>query len=106
VLCAAAHNTYAWTGSSFCYTNFITDAFARRIIGWRVSRSLRTDLALDALEMAVQQRRAPNPKMPASHDLKYRIVDEFRPEAGPRKGPPTESRRFALDCDDSFRASP
>jgi putative transposase len=49
--------TYVWTWSGFCYTSFITDAFARRIVGWRVSRSLRTDLALDALEMAIFSRR-------------------------------------------------
>ncbi len=46
-----------WTWSGFCYTSFITDAFARRIVGWRVSKSLRTDLALDALEMAIFSRR-------------------------------------------------
>jgi putative transposase len=40
----------------FCYTAFITDAFARRIVGWRVATSLRTDLALDALEMALVGR--------------------------------------------------
>ena len=49
--------TYVWTWSGFCYTSFITDAFARRIVGWRVSKSLRTDLALDALEMAIYARR-------------------------------------------------
>ena len=48
--------TYVWTWSGFCYTSFITDAFARRIAGWRVSKSLRTDLALDALEMAICTR--------------------------------------------------
>ncbi len=48
--------TYVWTWSGFCYTSFITDAFARRIVGWRVSKSLRTDLALDALEMAIFSR--------------------------------------------------
>jgi putative transposase len=48
--------TYVWTASGFCYTSFITDAFARRIVGWRVSKSLRTDLALDALEMAICTR--------------------------------------------------
>ncbi len=48
--------TYVWTWSGFCYTSFITDAFARRIVGWRVSKSLRTDLALDALEMAICTR--------------------------------------------------
>ncbi len=45
--------TYVWTRSGFCYTAFIIDAFSRRIVGWRVSSSLRTDLALDALEMAI-----------------------------------------------------
>ena len=48
--------TYVWTTSGFCYTSFITDAFARRIVGWRVCKSLRTDLALDALEMAICTR--------------------------------------------------
>lgn len=40
-----------WTG--FVYVAFVMDLFARRIVGWRVSRSLRTDLALDALEHAI-----------------------------------------------------
>jgi len=36
---------------------FVIDAFARRIVGWRVSSSLRTDIALDALEQALYDRR-------------------------------------------------
>lgn len=48
--------TYVWTVRGFVYTAFIVDAFARRIVGWRVSASLRTDLALDALEMALWAR--------------------------------------------------
>lgn len=40
----------------FCYTAFITDAFSRRIVGWSVESSLRTELALDALEMALAAR--------------------------------------------------
>jgi len=48
--------TYVWTRAGFCYTAFIIDAFSRRIVGWRVSSSLRTDLALDALEMAIFTR--------------------------------------------------
>ena len=39
-----------WAG--FVYVAFVIDVFARAIVGWRVSRSLRTDLALDALEQA------------------------------------------------------
>ena len=45
--------TYVWTRSGFCYAAFVIDAFSRRIVGWRVSSSLRTGLALDALEMAI-----------------------------------------------------
>jgi putative transposase len=48
--------TYVWTVRGFCYTAFVIDAFSRMIVGWRVSSSLRTDLALDALEMAVWSR--------------------------------------------------
>ena len=38
---------------TFVYVAFVIDAYARRIVGWRVSNSLRTDLALDALEQAL-----------------------------------------------------
>jgi putative transposase len=48
--------TYVWTRAGFVYTAFIVDAFSRAIVGWRVSASLRTDLALDALEMALHAR--------------------------------------------------
>ncbi|PSJ16040.1 IS3 family transposase [Nitrosomonas supralitoralis] len=47
-----------WTG--FVYVSFITDVFARCIVGWRVSRSLHTDLVLDALEQALWTRRETN----------------------------------------------
>ena len=49
--------TYVSTWSGFAYTAFIVDAFSRAIVGWRVATSLRTDLALDALEMAIWARR-------------------------------------------------
>jgi putative transposase len=48
--------TYVATWSGFCYVAFVTDAFSRRIVGWRVSTSLRAELALDALEMAIWTR--------------------------------------------------
>ena len=41
----------------FVYVAFLIDAFARRIVGWRVSSSLRTDIALDALEQALYDRQ-------------------------------------------------
>lgn len=49
--------TYVPTWSGFAYVAFVTDVFSRRIVGWRVSSSLRSSLALDALEMAVWTRR-------------------------------------------------
>lgn len=48
--------TYVATWAGFAYTAFVTDVFSRRIIGWRTSTSLRADLALDALEMALWTR--------------------------------------------------
>jgi transposase InsO family protein len=49
--------TYVATWSGFVYVAFVVDAFSRFIVGWQISRSLRTDLALDALEMAIWRRR-------------------------------------------------
>jgi putative transposase len=48
--------TYVTTWAGFAYTAFIIDVYSRAIVGWRVSSSLRTDLALDALEMAICAR--------------------------------------------------
>jgi len=48
--------TYVATWSGFAYVAFVTDVFARCIVGWRVARSMRTDLVLDALEQAVWAR--------------------------------------------------
>ena len=49
--------TYVATWSGFMYVAFVIDAFARRIVGWRVSRSARADFVLDALEQALYQRQ-------------------------------------------------
>jgi putative transposase len=49
--------TYVRTWSGFVYVAFVTDAYSRRIVGWQASRSLRTDLALHALEQAIWTRR-------------------------------------------------
>jgi transposase InsO family protein len=48
--------TYVATWRGFVYVAFVFDVFARKIVGWRASRSLRTDLALDALEQAIYDR--------------------------------------------------
>lgn len=49
--------TYVATWSGFVYVAFVIDVFARRIVGWRVSRSAQTSFVLDALEQALHQRR-------------------------------------------------
>lgn len=55
--------TYVKTHSGWVYVAFVVDVFSRMVVGWQASRSLRSDLAIDALEMAVWNRQR------AGHDL-------------------------------------
>lgn len=48
--------TFVATWAGFVYTAFVVDVFSRRIIGWRVARSMSAELALDALEQAIWAR--------------------------------------------------
>ena len=49
--------TYVATWQGFVYVAFVIDAFARRIVGWRVSRTAHASFVLDALEQALHERR-------------------------------------------------
>jgi transposase InsO family protein len=49
--------TYVFTQQGWQYVAFVIDVFARRIVGWRVSSSMRTDFVLDALEQALFARQ-------------------------------------------------
>jgi len=49
--------TYVATWTGFVYVAFVIDTFARRIVGWRVSKSAHAGFVLDAREQALQQRR-------------------------------------------------
>ena len=49
--------TYVRTFSGWVYAAFVLDVFSRRVVGWQLSRNLRTDLALDALNMGLWLRR-------------------------------------------------
>jgi putative transposase len=49
--------TYVRTHAGWVYAAFVTDVFSRMVVGWQVSTSLRTDLALDALDMGLWARR-------------------------------------------------
>ena len=49
--------TYVSTWQGWLYVAFVIDVFARRIVGWRVSTSMKTDFVLDALEQALYARQ-------------------------------------------------
>ncbi len=49
--------TYVSTWQGWLYVAFIIDVYARRIVGWRVSKSMQTDFVLDALEQALYERQ-------------------------------------------------
>ena len=51
--------TYVSTWTGFVFVAFVIDVFSRRIVGWRVARSMTTDLVLDALEQAIWARSTP-----------------------------------------------
>jgi transposase InsO family protein len=53
--------TYVATWEGMVYVAFVIDVFSRRIVGWRASRTMRTDLVLDALEQALYARRPNEP---------------------------------------------
>jgi putative transposase len=59
--------TYLRTFSGFVYLAFILDVFSRRIVGWKMATNMRTELVMDALEMAVALRR-PEPGLVAHSD--------------------------------------
>ena len=59
--------TYVATWRWFVYVAFVIDTFARRIVGWRASSSFRSDLALDALEQALWERRRDGDGRPVHH---------------------------------------
>mgnify|MGYP003799527813 FL=1 len=50
--------TYVSTWQGWLYVAFVIDVYARRIVGWRVSRSMHTQFVLDALEQALYARQA------------------------------------------------
>ena len=55
--CGLPDLTYVKTHSGWVYVAFIIDVYSRMIVGWQASTSLRSDLAIDALEMAVWNRQ-------------------------------------------------
>jgi putative transposase len=93
--------TYVATWRGFVYVAFVIDVFSRRIVGWRVSSSLRTDLALDALEQAICEREEARVERLVHHSdrgsqyLSIRYTERLA-EAGIE--PSVGSRGDSYDC--------
>jgi putative transposase len=78
--------TYIRTWSGFVYVALITDVYSRMIVGWQASRSLRSDLALDALEQAIWARSRAGKRL----DDRLNLSSTSRsatPNASPRPAP-------------------
>jgi putative transposase len=94
--------TYVATWRGFVYVAFVIDVFSRRIVGWRVSSSLRTHLVLDALEQAICEREDARADRLVHHSdrgsqyLSVRYTERLT-EAGIE--PSVGSRGDSYDCD-------
>jgi len=66
--------TYVKTHAGWVYVAFIIDVFSRFVVGWQTSRSLRTELALDALEMALWGRRGQQLQGLVHHSYRGAVV--------------------------------
>jgi len=64
-----------WTG--FVYVAFVIDTYARRIVGWRVSRTAHASFVLDALEQALHERRPMQASRLVHHSDSQRITASF-----------------------------
>ena len=63
--------TYVPTWSGFLFLAVVLDAFSRRIVGWAMATHLKTELVLDALEMALEQRRPQEVVHHSDHGCQY-----------------------------------
>ena len=70
--------TYVATWTGFVYVAFVIDAYARRIVGWRASRTAHASFVLDALEQALHDRRPVHRDGLVHHSDSQRITASFR----------------------------
>jgi putative transposase len=89
-LCVAGL-TYVSTWSGFAYVAFVVDAYARRILGWRVAPTMATSMVLDAIEQAIWTRQ-----QEGALDLKDVVHHAGRGSSTPRSGSPNASPRRAF----------
>ena len=76
--------TYVATWAGFVYVAFVIDAFARRIVGWRVSRTAHAGFVLDALEQALHERRPIKGGLVHHSDRGVQYVSIRSPNGWPR----------------------
>ena len=67
--------TYISTGEGFLYLAVVVDAYSRRVIGWAMATRMKTQLVLDALEMAIRQRRPKGVIHHSDHGSQYTSVE-------------------------------
>jgi putative transposase len=70
--------TFVATWAGFVYVAFVIDAFARKIVGWRVSRTAHAGFVLDALEQALHDRGPAHGAGLVHHSDSQRITASFR----------------------------
>jgi len=86
------------TWSGFAYVCFIAEAFFRMIVGWRVAAHMRTDMVLDALEMARWHRGTVLEGLIAHSDAGSEVNPSLRRSTGrDRRRPLHRSYRDAFD---------
>ena len=81
--------TYVPTNAGFLYLAVVLDAFSRRVVGWAMAGHLRTELVLDALDMAAQQRNSHKTIHHSDQGTQYTAIDfgercTARPSMGSR----------------------
>ena len=80
--------TYVSTWSGFAYVAFVTDAYARRILGWRVASTMATSMVLDSIEQAIWTRQ-----QEGALDLKDVVHHTAGDLSTPRFGSPNGSQK-------------
>jgi len=95
--------TYVATWAGFVYVAFVIDVSARRIIGWRVARSMHTELVLDALEQALWSRAGAAGVVHHSDRGRVSICRFATPNGWPKPG---SSRRWAASAIRTTTRSP
>lgn len=85
--------TYVKTFTGWVYVAFFIDVFSRFIVGWQISTSLRSDLAIDAIEMAIYSRNGRDLSALIHHSDRERSISRSATPIGSVR--PRSSRRSA-----------